>query len=186
MEAKILDISTYDSSFSLSNKLGRVIWNVAYWLLFRPFGLSFFMTWRAGVLRMFGAKVGKNTNIYASVKIWAPWNFEIGDYSSLGPGVDCYNQGKIKIGNNSVISQKTYLCASTHDFTLSNFPLVRRPIRIYDQVWVAADAFVGPGVSIGEGAVVGARAAVFKDVEPFTVVGGNPAVHLKKRIITEK
>src|SRR5690606_9190408 len=130
-----------------------------------------------------GAKIGKNANIYASAKIWAPWNLEIGKFSGLGPGVDCYNQGKIIIGDHCNISQKTYLCASTHDFTASNFPLVLRPIEIKDQVWIAADAFIGPGVSIGEGAVVGARTAVFRDVEKWSVVGGNPAKFIKKREI---
>lgn len=101
----------------------------------------------------------------------------------MGPKVDCYNQGKIRIGNNTVISQKTYLCASTHDFTISNFPLVVKFIEIKDQVWIAANAFVAPGVTIGEGAVIGARSAVFKDVNTWEVVGGNPAVFIKKRIV---
>ncbi|WP_245545620.1 putative colanic acid biosynthesis acetyltransferase [Gillisia limnaea] len=160
-------------------------WNGCYWILFRPFNLNLFNGWRAGVLRIFGAKVGYKANIYASVKIWAPWNLEIGDYSSMGPGVDCYNQGKIIIGNNTVISQKTYLCASTHDFTISNFPLIVKFIEIKDQVWIAAAAFIAPGVSIGEGAVVGARSAVFKDVAAWEVVGGNPACFIKQRQIKE-
>lgn len=185
MDTKLLDISNYNSSFSLTNKLSRLLWNGAYWIIFRPFSLNVFTSWRAGVLRLFGAKIGKNVNIYSSARIWAPWNLEVGNYSSFGPGVDCYNQGKISIGENCVISQKTYLCASTHDFTNSDFPLVLRPIHIEDQVWVAADAFIGPGVSIGKGAVVGARAAVFKDVERLSVVGGNPARYIKKRIVSD-
>lgn len=178
-----VDLSRYDFSFSLSNKVGRVLWNCIYWILFRPFNANIFKNWRSFVLRLFGARIGKNANIYASVKIWAPWNLEIGTFSTLGPQVDCYNQGEIKIGDNCNISQKTYLCASTHDFSISNFPLVLRPIEIEDQVWVAADAFIGPGVSIGKGAVVGARAAVFKDVGKWTVVGGNPAGFIKIREI---
>ena len=176
-----VDLSSYDSDFGLTNKLGRVFWNFFYWILFRPFNLNFFNGWRARVLRTFGAKVGHKANIYASVKIWAPWNLEIGDYSSIGPGVECYNQGKISIGNNTVISQKTYLCASTHDFTISNFPLIVKFIEIKDQVWIAADAFIAPGVTVGEGAIVGARSAVFKDVRSWEVVGGNPAGFIKKR-----
>ena len=107
----------------------------------------------------------------------------MGAQSTLGPKVDCYNQGKIIIGANTVISQKTYLCASTHDFTMPNFPLICKPINIGDSVWVAADAFIGPGVVIGNGSVIGARAAVFKDVETWSVVGGNPAQFIKKRVI---
>ncbi|WP_372776565.1 putative colanic acid biosynthesis acetyltransferase [Mangrovibacterium sp.] len=125
--------------------------------------------------------MGRGSHVYASVKIWAPWNLELGDYATLGPQVDCYNQGKITIGANTTISQKAYLCASSHDISDSKINLILCPIEIADQVWVAADAFIGPNVKIGQGAVVGARSAVFKDVEPWTVVGGNPAKFIKKR-----
>lgn len=185
VEVQQVDLSKYDFSFSFSNKIARIIWSITYWVLFRPFNLNIFRPWRVFLLKLFGAKVGYKANIYASVKIWAPWNLTIGKFSSLGPAVDCYNQGKIIIGNNTVISQKTYLCASTHDFTVSNFPLVVKFINIKDQVWIAADSFIAPGVSIGQGAVVGARSAVFKDVEAWEVVGGNPARFIKKRIIKQ-
>lgn len=176
-----VDLSKYSSSFGLKNKLKRILWNLSYWILFRPFDLRFFAGWRNFVLRLFGAEIGYKANIYASVKIWAPWNLEIGDFSSMGPEVDCYNQGKIIIGNQTIISQKCYLCASSHDHTISNFPLFLKPITIDDQVWIAADAFIGPGVYIGEGAVVGARSAVFKKVNAWNVVGGNPARFIKNR-----
>lgn len=182
-EKELVDLSRYNFSFGLSNKLGRLFWNMCYYIFFRPFNLDLFKGWRILVLRLFGAKIGKNSCINASVKIWAPWNLEIGNYSSIGPKVDCYNQGKIKIGNHTVISQKTYLCASTHDHTIANYPLICKPIEIENQVWIAADAFIGPGVTVREGAVIGARTSVFKDVEPWVVVGGNPAKFLKKRSV---
>lgn len=182
-EKEQVDLSSYNFSFSTRNKIARLVWNIFYWIFFRPFNLKFFKGWRSLVLRLFGAKIGKEANIYASVKIWAPWNLEIGDYSTIGPEVDCYNQGKIVIGDHSIISQKTYLCASTHDFTKTTFPLILGPIEIKSQVWVAADAFIAPGVTIGEGAVVGARAAVFKNIHEWTVVGGNPAQYLKDRVV---
>ncbi len=169
------------TSFSLSNKLLRALWKLSYLIFFRPFTLEVFRKWRNIVLRVFGAVIGKNSNVRATVKIWAPWNLEIGDFSSVGPSIDIYNQGKIKIGNRTIISQKSYLCASTHDHNLPNFPLLTKPIIIGDQVWVAADAFIGPGVTIRDGAVIGARAAVFKNVDPWTIVGGNPAEFIKKR-----
>src|SRR5690554_6925898 len=103
-----VDLSTYDSDFGVGNKILRILWNTCYWILFRPFNLNIFRGWRAFVLKVFGAKIGYKANVYASVKIWAPWNLTIGDFSSMGPKVDCYNQGKIRIGNNTVISQKTY------------------------------------------------------------------------------
>ncbi|MFO7826499.1 MAG: putative colanic acid biosynthesis acetyltransferase [Cyclobacterium sp.] len=181
MENRGFDLSNYNFSFSLRNKIGRVIWSFCYFLLFRPFNLETFKGWRSFILKSFGAKIGHNTSIQASVRIWAPWNLEVGSFSSIGPKVDCYNQGKIKIGDHTVISQKTYLCASSHDYTLPDFPLICQYITIGNKVWVAADAFIGPTVNIGEGAVVGARSAVFKDVAPWTVVGGNPAKMIKNR-----
>jgi putative colanic acid biosynthesis acetyltransferase WcaF len=181
-----MDLSNYKADFDFKNKLKRFFWIFFCFFFFRPFSLSVFSKWRLFVLRLFGAKIHYSSLVYSSVKIWAPWNLEIGEYSCLGPNVDCYNQGRITIGANTVVSQKTYLCASTHDFTDPMHPLLLRPIIIADKVWVAADVFIGPGVTIGEAAVVGARSAVFKKVEPYTVVGGNPAKFIKQRIFAAK
>jgi len=169
--------------FSMQNKIGRMLWNIVCCLLFRPFGLRVFKKWRVLILRCFGAKVSCSSVVHSSAKIWAPWNLEVGDFSCIGPHADCYNQGKVTIGANVVISQRAYICASTHNYTLATHDLLLCPVVIESQVWIAADAFIGPDVTIGEGAVVGARAAVFKDVEPWTVVGGNPAKFIKKREI---
>jgi len=149
--------------------------------VFRPFGSRLFKKWRVLVLKCFGAKIKWSSHVYASVKIWAPWNLEIGANSSLGPNVDCYNQGKISIGANTVISQKSYLCASTHDYTKIDFPLILQPITIGNGVWIAADAFIGPGVSIEDNAIIAARSVVNKRVEKNTVIGGNPAKIIKYR-----
>lgn len=182
------NVNTYEGpSFSLKNRLLRVWWNIIYILLFR-YSPNFMYGWRSIILRVFGAEIGKGVHVYPQCKIWAPWNLVMDDYSCLGPFVDCYNQGKIQIGKKVVVSQKSYLCASTHNYNLSGFPLVCKPIAIDSEAWIAADAFVGPGVTIGDGAVIAARAVVVKDVEPWTIVGGNPAVFIKKRVIkdTEK
>ena len=135
------------------------------------------------MLKCFGAKIDWSSHIYASVKIWAPWNLEMGANSSLGPNVDCYNQGRISIGTNTVISQKSYLCASTHDYTKIDFPLILKPITIGNGVWIAADAFIGPGVYIEDDAVIAARYVVNKKVEKNTIVGGNPAKLIKNRTV---
>lgn len=171
--------------FSLSNKIGRIVWAIVYLILYRPFSLRLFRKWRILVLRVFGADVSWKSTIHASVKIWAPWNLEVGEYSCIGQNVDCYNQGRITLLNNVTISQKSYLCASSHKYTSKYHSLFLAPIVVEDKVWIAADAFIGPGVTVGEGAVVGARAAVFKNVEPWVVVGGNPAKFVKKREIKD-
>lgn len=176
-------IKHYKNLLGWRNKLARLCWNITYLLLFRPFGSSLLMPWRKLILLIFGAKLGKGCNIYSSVRIWAPWNLTMGDDSCMAPEVDCYNVAKISIGDRSTISQKSYLCTASHDISDPFHRLITSPIEIEDQVWVAADAFVGMGVRIGQGAVVGARSAVFKDVKPWTVVGGNPSHVINKRIL---
>lgn len=176
-----LDLATYNHSFSLKNKLSRLLWSIVSLILFKPFGTGMLKKWRVLVLKIFGAKIHWSSHVYSSVKIWAPWNLEIGENSCLGPGVDCYNQGKITIGDNNVISQKTYLCASSHDYTIKDFPLILKPIIIGNGNWIAADAFIGPGVCIGDNTVVAARSVVVKNVENNSIVGGNPAKNIKFR-----
>ena len=105
--------------------------------------------------------------------------------SCIGPNTPIYNKDKIIIGEHCVISQNAYLCTASHNINDLNHTLITAPIILRNRVWIASDAFVGMGVTIGEGAVVGARGCVFKDVEPWTVVGGNPAKFIKKRIIKE-
>lgn len=174
-----MELSTYNSTFSLKNKVLRLVWNIFALFFFKPFNLKFFERYRCFILNLFGAEIDNTAIIYSSAKIWAPWNLKVGAYSTIGPNVDCYNQGQISIGDNCVISQKTFLCASSHDYRHSSFPLILCPITIYNGVWVAADSFIGPGVTIHNNVIVGARSAVFKDCEANSVYGGNPAVFLK-------
>ena len=132
-------------------------------------------------MRIFGARIGRGVNILPSCKVWAPWNLTMGDHSCLSEDVDCYAVDKITIGAQVVISQGAYLCCASHDISSPIMELVCRPIVIGNNAWVAARAFVGPGVTVGEGAVVGACAVVTEDVEPWSVVTGNPARFVKKR-----
>ena len=178
-----VDLSLYRNEWGFRNKLGRACWNIIYVLAFRPFGLSVFNFWRLFLLRLFGAKLHPTVHIHSSVRIWAPWNLEMDVYSCLAPHVDCYNTDLVKVGAHTIISQKSYLCASSHDISDPCHILITAPIVIEDQVWIAADAFIAMGVKIKQGAVVGARSCVFKDVEAWTVVGGNPAKEIKKRIV---
>jgi len=159
---------------SLSNKLGRIAWQIVWLVLFRPTP-RVFHAWRCFLLRLFGANLGKSVHIYPSAHIWAPWNLEMGDHSCIGERVDCYSVGKIHIGAYSTISQYCFLCSSSHDYTLAEMPLIFSPIFIGENVWITADVFIGPGVTIGEGAVVTARSSVFSNIPPWVVASGNPA-----------
>jgi putative colanic acid biosynthesis acetyltransferase WcaF len=158
---------------------GRVLW-AACSPLFR-FSPRLFWCWRCFLLRSFGARIGSNVHIDPSVRIFIPWNLEIGDWSSMGFNALIYNLGLVKIGEKVTISQRTHICAGSHDFRDPAMTLLKPPIVIRDEVWVCADAFVGPGVEVGEKAVVGARAVVMKDVAAGSVVGGNPAKVIGQR-----
>lgn len=161
----------------------RALWGLTQ-PLFR-FSPRTFFGWRCFLLRLFGAKIGKGVHIYNSVTIYFPWNLEIGNWSSIGEYAFIYNLGKILLGSKATISQRAHLCAGTHDYTRAALPLLKKPITVADKAWICADAFIGPGVSIGEGAVVGARAVVTKDVEAWVVVAGNPALPIKKRTMKD-
>jgi putative colanic acid biosynthesis acetyltransferase WcaF len=164
----------------LPNRIMRVVWRVVWLLAFRPSPRSFH-GWRRLLLRLFGAHIGAGAHPYPSARIWAPWNLTMGPHSCLGPDVDCYCVGQVVIGAWATVSQYSFLCTATHDYRDPTMPLVTAPIVIGERAWVAADVFIGPGVTIGEGAVVGARSSVFRNVESWMVVAGHPARVIKKR-----
>lgn len=183
---KQVDLSQYKNPLSRKNQFARFLWTIVWSLFARWLPRSVGRSWKLILLRCFGARVHKTAHVYSSVRIYAPWNLEMKEYSCLASEVDCYNVDKVTIGAHTTISQKTYLCAASHDISKSSHPLITSPIKIEDQVWIGASVFIGLGVTIRQGAVVGATASVYKDVEPWSVVGGNPATFLKKRIIFKK
>ncbi|WP_312067455.1 putative colanic acid biosynthesis acetyltransferase [Empedobacter sp.] len=178
-----LKMSDYKNNLSIKNKIERLLWNIFSVILFKPFGLKIFRKWRIFVLNCFGAKVHYSSLVFASANIWKPSNLIMEEYTVIGANVNVYNVDKIILKKNAIVSQFAYLCTASHDITLKSHPLIHKPIIINANAWVSADAFIGMGVSIGMGAVVGARAAVFKDVEEWSIVGGNPAKFIKKRVL---
>jgi len=158
----------------------RLAWRVAEAVLVRPSPRRAF-AWRRFWLRAFGAKVSPRSGTRPGTRIEHPWLLEMGDWSILDDGVHVYNLGRVVIGSHSVVSQGTMLCAGTHDYTQPTLPLVRAAVTIGSGVWVCAQAFVGPGVTVGDNAIVAARAVVTGDVEPGVIVGGNPARVIKRR-----
>ena len=135
---------------------------------------------RIMLLRLFGARIGRRC-LVGSVRIWMPWNLEMGEFSAVGNGVELYNLAPIRIGAHSGVSQRSYLCTATHDYTKPDFPLYSRRITVGPDAWIAACAFIAPGISVGEGAVVGACSVVTKNVPPWTVCAGNPCRVIKAR-----
>jgi putative colanic acid biosynthesis acetyltransferase WcaF len=171
------------SPHSWRNKVGRVLWSMACAALFRPSPRICF-GWRRLLLKCFGARIGANARIHPTVRIWAPWNLTIGTEASVAHSVDCYCVGPLEIGAHATVSQYAMLCTATHDVSDPNMGLITSPVVISDQAWVCARAFVAPGVVIGEGAVVGAQSVVTRNVAPWTIVAGNPARMINRRILT--
>lgn len=171
----MIDVETNRSTakWTRREQVGRVLWALTR-PLFRwsPRPL---WGWRRFLLRLFGARIGKGAQIYPTARITIPWNLVIGNDAAVGDGARLYALGPIAIGSRSTISQGAHLCAGTHDLDDPARTLLKLPIVVGDDAWVCADAFVGPGISIGDRSVAGARAVVVKDVPAGAVVAGNPA-----------
>ncbi|WP_345786061.1 DapH/DapD/GlmU-related protein [Akkermansia sp. N21116] len=178
-----VDLSKYHNNLSRKHQIIRMLWGIVWTLCARWLPRSVGSGWKRFLLRLFGAKIHSTAVVYSSAKIYYPANLEMEEYSCLASDVDCYNVAPIRIEANTTVSQGAYLCTASHDITDPLNPLITAPIVIEDQAWIGARAFVGMGVTIGQGAVVGATASVYKDVDPWSVVGGNPAWLIKKRII---
>lgn len=166
--------------YPLKIQFMRILWGSIGSFIFRLIPRPLYMV-RSMVLRLFGATIGRHVHISNTVKIYFPWNLTIGDWSSIGDYAYIYSLGPIYIGSKATISHRAHLCSGTHDYNSSILPLITQPINIGDQVWVCADAFVCPNISIGVGAVVGSRSVVTKNVEDWVVVAGNPAKKIKNR-----
>ena len=172
-------------SFALSHRLVRAAWTVA-WTLLARWTPPPFHPWRRLVLRAFGADLAPGARVYASARIWYPANLSMEAYASLGPRVTCYCMDRVRIGAYATVSQGAQLCGGTHDVSSPRFQLVARPIAIGGHAWIAADAFVGPGVRVGDGAVLGARGVAFRDLDPWTIYAGNPARKLRARALRQE
>ncbi len=165
---------------TLQNRLARAAWSVACALLFRPSPRPLH-AWRAWVLRCFGAKLGSNCHIYPRARIWAPWNLQCGDVVAIADDAEIYNAWPVSLDSYSTISQQAYLCSASHDVDDPRFPMTGAPIRIGSRAWVCARAAVMPGVTLHEGAVLGAGAVATKDLDAWSIHGGVPARFIRTR-----
>jgi putative colanic acid biosynthesis acetyltransferase WcaF len=180
--ASQVDVSYCPSPHSLGQRLTRVLWGVVWALLFRPSPRPCH-GWRRMLLRAFGAKLEQGVHVYPKARVYLPRNLYMAEYSCLADDVDCYCVAPVRLGAHTTVSQYSYLCTASHDYEDPRMPLTTAGITIGHSAWVCADAFIGPGVDIGDGAVVGARACVMRSVEPWTIVAGNPAKLVKPRVL---
>jgi len=180
------DLSKYKTPKGFRGKSGIT---VQLWWIVQSVCFSttpqFMYGWRRFLLRCFGAEIGKNVIIRPSAKFTYPWKVKIGDYSWIGDDVVFYSLGQIEVGSNTVISQKSYLCTGSHDYTKNDFPIYSKKIIIENECWLATDVFVSPGVTIHKGTVVGARSTVIKDLNSNSVYVGTPVKFIKNRKIEE-
>ena len=183
--AQYQDLSRFSLPKGFRGRSGLVVqlWWLVQWFLFRPSPQVLF-GWRRFLLRIFGAHIGKTVLIRPTVWVTYPWKLSIGDYSWIGDEVVLYSLGDISIGAHTVISQRSYLCAGTHDYTRLTFDIQADPVTIGDQAWIATDVFIAPGVSVGDGTIVGARSSVFQSLPPGMICYGNPAIPVRPRSIT--
>lgn len=178
-----LEIKNYKNRHTLKSKFLRAMWNVV-WAVFAkwtPEHSRLFNMWRVLLLKLFGAKVGKCCVVKSSCEVWQPWNLTMGDYVALSENVVCYTVDKITIGSQTTISRDAFLCCASHDVSSPIMELTYAPITIGSNAWIAARSIIMPGRNVGDGAVVAAGAVVVSDVEPWSIVGGNPAKFIKKR-----
>ena len=173
----------FPAPMSRRDRMKRILWCAIRAITIRWLPPVLCFGWVRFVYKLFGAKLQRTSKIYPSADIFMPWNLEMGAWSTIGGQVHILNAAKITVGQDCNVSERAYLCCASHNIYSDEHEQTHKPILLGDRSWICAEAYVGMGVTIGEGAVVGARAAVFKDVEPWTVVGGNPAKFIKKRII---
>jgi putative colanic acid biosynthesis acetyltransferase WcaF len=168
------------ASFSLRNRLMRLLWQLVYLLLYRTSPRPLHV-WRVMLLRLFGAKMGPGCHFYPSGKVWAPWNLECEDCCTLGDGAEIYNASSIYLESHCIISQQAYVCGATHDYNDPEFPMISYRMRLGAYSWICARASVSPGVRIGAGAVLGLGSVATRDLEPWSVYSGVPAAKVKDR-----
>jgi len=167
-------------AFPAGNRMARLLWNVT-WAIFYRLSPRPLFAWRAMLLRIFGAKLGRTCKFYPSSRVWAPWNLVCEDLVAVGDGAEIYNPAPVRLGSHAILSQQAYLCGATHDFDDPAFPLLAYTMEVGPYAWVCARACVAPGVNVGAGAVLGLASVATRDLEPWGVYGGVPATKVKER-----
>ena len=175
---------TQTSPYGIVYKFKSRLWELTNTTLFR-WSFFFMRRYRVAILKLFGAQIDWSCSIDSTATIVDPWNLSVGKRSSIGEYACIRCRGKVNIGINSCIGRDVYILSASHDVSSPTFDMIEAPINIGDNVWIATRSTVGKGVTIGDGAVIAAESNVIKDVEPWSIVGGNPVKFIKKRVIKD-
>ncbi len=170
----------YGSPWGTSDRLMRLVWEFCWAVLcsWTPKPLN---AWRLFWLRAFGAKIHGTPFVHQRARIAIPWNLTLHDRACLGDRANAYTLGEIEIGAGATVAQEVYLSTGSHDFTQPGLPLTTGKITIGEEAFLGARVFVMPGITIGEGSVIGAGAVVTKNVPPHVFAAGNPCKVLRPR-----
>jgi putative colanic acid biosynthesis acetyltransferase WcaF len=168
----------------LKVKLLRALWGL-FQIPFWAHTPKAFSPLRIALLKLFGAEIGPGCIVGSGVQIWVPWNLTMGECSTIGADTEIQNFVPVTIGRHVVISQRNYICTSTHDHTDPRFVLVSTPITIGSQAWIASECVLGPGAEIGEGTVISVRSVVSKPMPAWMICAGNPCRPLVERVIRD-
>jgi len=179
-EPRINPAARHQSPWTLRQKAWRLLWSVVEVTVFRCSFTNMY-AWRVWLLRLFGAQIGRQCTIRRTVHVEVPWHLSMGHNSCLGDHCIVYSLGQITLGDRVTVSQYAHLCAGTHDHTRPDLPLLRLPIVIGDDAWIATDVYVGPNVQVGPGALIGARSSIFKDLPAWKICVGSPAKPIADR-----
>jgi putative colanic acid biosynthesis acetyltransferase WcaF len=177
-----VDLPSSRTKWPLSVLIRRALWQWSLMQIVR-FLPRPFNSLRIVLLRAAGAKIGPDCLIMPGIKVLIPWNLEIDRCVAIGADVEIFNHAKVRIKSNTLISQYSFLCTSSHDYTLTNMPLIYSDIDIGSECWIAAGVFIGPGVKIGDGSVIGARSVVSRSMPERMVCVGNPCRPIKPRTL---
>lgn len=169
------------ASFGFGNRLARLLWGTVYLFFYRPSPRPMY-GWRSLLLRLFGAKLGPGCHFYPAGRVWAPWNLVCEDCCTLADGAEIYNPSPVFLGSHCILSQQAYLCGATHDYNHPDFPMISYSMTLGAYSWICARASISPGVNVGAGAVLGLGSVATRDLEPWSVYSGVPAVKVKVRV----
>ena len=180
---KTVNNSLYKTTIDIgASKITQVAWYLTNIIFFKnPFFI--FSSLKCFILKCFGAKLGKGVVIKPSVNIKYPWKLQLGNYVWLGEYVWIDNLSEVRVGDHVTLSQGCLLLTGSHDHARESFDFISSPISLENGAWIGAKAVVFGGVTCKTHSILGIGSVAEKDLDPYTIYKGNPAIPVLKRNI---